>query len=233
MMQPVGERLRAVRAQYPLAFFSVVALLTLLIVANAVVAVRLWSFRGDVARLRASMTASERNRADLSLRSEDNRAKVVAELVRRQARADRDLHLAIEVDSGRMFLERDGVALREIPVAVGRDRPAGSAPDTMPVVVTRGEQTVASLLGANDAWEVPAWVFTDRATSVPPDRHTKGALGRNAIILNSGTVIYALPKDGPLADSTYILPGSLLLRAEDLSAIAPNVVRGMTVYLYE
>ncbi len=233
MTPSVRERMRALRAQFPRAFIASWALLALLVVANAVFAVRLWHFRGDVERLRAVMTDAERNRTDLAIKSEDNRAKVVAELVRRQARADRDLHLTIEVDSGRMLLERDGVALREIPIAVGPDRLVGSAPDTVRVAIRRGAQAVSAVLGASDAWDVPEWVFSDRAMPVPEDRNTKGALGRNALVLTGGAVIYALPKDGPLADSSYVLPGSVLLRAEDLRAIAPNVMRGMTVYLYE
>ena len=233
MTHSARERLLALRMQYPRAFVSVAAILTLLIAANAVVAVRLWRFRDEVAHLRASMTEAERNRADLAIKSEDNRAKAVAELIRRQARADRDLHLAIEIDSGRMYLERDGVALREMPVTIGAERLVGNAPETTRVAVSRGSQTVATLMGVNDAWEIPLWVFDDRAIPAPMDRRTKGALGRSALILNDGAVIYALPKDGPLADSSYVLPGSVLLRAEDLRAIAPNVVRGMNVYLYE
>ena len=233
MTHSIRERLLALRTHSPRVFVAFPAILTLLRVANVVAAARLWRFRDDAARLRASMTETERNRTDLAIKSEDNRAKVVSELVRRQARADHELHLAIEVDSGRMFLERDGVALREIPIAVGPERVVSGAPEPTRVALSRGAQAVATLVGADDAWEVPVLVFEDRRIPVPTDRRTKGALGSNALLLNGGGVIYALPKDGPLADSTYVLPGAVLLRAEDLRAIAPNVVLGMTVYLYE
>lgn len=233
MTHSVRESVQALRTTFPRAFVAVVAILAILIGANIVAAVRLWRFRDDVERLRAGMTDAERNRADLAIKSEDNRARVVAELVHRQARADHDLHLSIEVDSSRMFLERDGVTLREMPIAIGPERLVGRAPDTVRIVVPRGEQTVTALVGITDAWEVPGWVFADRTLPEPPDRHTKGALGRNAVILNSGAVIYSLPKDGPLADSSYALPGSILVRAEDLRAIAPNITRGMSVYLYD
>jgi hypothetical protein len=41
-----------------------------------------------------------------------------------------------------------------------------------------------------------------------------------------------MPTVGPLNDSSYVMPGSLQLRAEDLKAIAPNLKPGMTVYFY-
>ena len=53
-----------------------------------------------------------------------------------------------------------------------------------------------------------------------------------AILLNGGTVLYAMPSAGPLNDSSYVLPGSVRLRAEDLRAIKPNLETGMRVYFY-
>jgi hypothetical protein len=60
----------------------------------------------------------------------------------------------------------------------------------------------------------------------------KGALGPVAIVLNGGTVLYAMPSAGPLNDSSYVLPGSVRLKAEDLKAIRPNLDVGMRVYFY-
>ena len=59
-----------------------------------------------------------------------------------------------------------------------------------------------------------------------------GALGAGAIVLSGGAVIYARPSDGPLSDSTYVLPGAIRARTQDLRAIAPNLTPGMAVYLY-
>lgn len=233
MTPSFAARVQALRAQAPRAFGAIVAIAALLVLLNLILAVRVWRFRQDVTQLRASMTDAERSRADLALKSEDNRVKVAAEFVRRQARADRELHLTLEVDSNRMFLERDGVALREMPVALGQPGAGPANGDSSATAITRGARTVAALLGANDSWDVPERVYRDRSLPVPPDRHAKGALGRNAIVLDGGLVIYALPKDGPLADSSYVLPGAVMLRADDLRAIAPNVVRGMTVYVYD
>jgi hypothetical protein len=41
-----------------------------------------------------------------------------------------------------------------------------------------------------------------------------------------------MPSAGPLNDSSYVLPGSVRLRAEDLRAIRKNVDVGMRVYFY-
>ena len=48
------------------------------------------------------------------------------------------LHLSVSVDSGTMFLEREGAVLREMPVRVGREQLAGTAPDTVRVAAPRG-----------------------------------------------------------------------------------------------
>jgi hypothetical protein len=131
-----------------------------------------------------------------------------------------------------MYLARDGALLREIPIEVGPERRIGTAPDTVHLAIPRGTRSVQTILGASDGWEVPSWVYQDRAVPVPADRTLKQALGPVAIILDGGTVIYSLPTVGPLNDSSYILPGSIRARAADLQAIAPNLGRGIVVYFY-
>jgi hypothetical protein len=90
---------------------------------------------------------------------------------------------------------------------------------------------VERILGENDAWTIPPWVFHDRGL-VPGDSVLAGALGPSAIILDGGTVIYSLPSVGPLNDSSYVLPGAIRARASDLRAIAPNLQPGVAVYFY-
>jgi hypothetical protein len=136
------------------------------------------------------------------------------------------------MDSGRMYLERDGVVLREMDVVVGGERYVNVGSDSVQLPSPRGARTVTRLYTARDAWLAPTWVFSDRALEVPERRAVVGGLGAFAIALNGGAVIYARPARGPLADSTYVMPGSVLARADDLRAIAPNVTRGMTVYFY-
>jgi hypothetical protein len=52
------------------------------------------------------------------------------------------------------------------------------------------------------------------------------------VLLSGGSVLYATPASGPLADSSYVLPGAIRLGAEDLRAIAPNLSPGVAVYFY-
>jgi len=183
-------------------------------------------------RLRESMSALQRQQADAILSNEQNKVRMMIELVRRQAQIDKQLHLAIPVDSGVMYLEQDGAMLREMPVQVGPERRVGTPPDTVYMVAPRGTRTVERILDALDPWEVPAWVYTDRGIAPPADRALKGALGPAAVVLVGGTVIYSQPRVGPLNDSTYVLPGSVRTRAADLQAIAANLKAGMTVYFY-
>jgi hypothetical protein len=184
------------------------------------------------ARLRESMSSLQRQQADAILSNEQNKLQMMIELVRRQAQIDKQLHLAIPIDSGVMYLEQDGALLREMPVQVGPERRVGTPPDTVYMAAPRGTRTVERILDAGDAWEVPAWVYTDRGLAVPSERALKGALGPAAVVLVGGTVIYSVPTVGPLNDSTYVLPGSVRTRPSDLQAIAANLKPGMTVYFY-
>jgi hypothetical protein len=183
-------------------------------------------------RLRAGMSDMERRKADMVMSNEQSRMRVTLELMRRQANLDKELHLSVAVDSGVMYLEREGALLREMPVEVGPEKRVGSPPDTIHIAAPRGARTVERVLGTNDRWEVPRWVFLDRRLPVPDDRAVKGVLGAGAIVLSGGAVIYAPPKDGPLSDSTYVLPGAIRARPQDLRAITPIVTPGMSVYLY-
>lgn len=193
---------------------------------------KLRRYTAEIARLRAGMTNLERQRTDALVANSQNHLRLSIELLRRQARGDRTLHLAVSVDSGVMYFAREGALLREMPVEPGPERTVGTTPDTVRMAVPRGTRTVERVLGPDDPWEVPTWVYTDRGVSAPQDRVLKGALGPSAIVLSGGAVIYALPSVGPLNDSTYVLPGSVRASANDLKAIAPNVAPGMTVYIY-
>jgi hypothetical protein len=208
-------------------------LIALFVVADVVLAARYLRYRSETARLRDGLSDAERQRADMVVSTEQNRLSVMVELVRRQAAGDRALHLTVAVDSGRMRLERDGALLRDMVVEVGGEKVVGTPPDTLHVVPPRGARSVERVLGARDRWEIPVWVFGDRGVRVPEDRAVAGALGRNTLVLSGGTVIYALPDSGLLADSAYVLPGALRVSRADLRAIAPNITPGVAVYFYE
>lgn len=223
---------REFRRAYPgiLATMSV-ALLLLLLIDGLLVRKRQRYVEED-ARLRAGMSGLQRQQADAILANEQNRLRVMIGLAARQAQIDKELHLAIPIDSGVMYLEQEGALLREMPVQVGPEKRVGIPPDTVHMAAPRGTRTVEAILDADSPWEVPTWVYADRGLQVPAERTLKGALGPAAIILSGGTVIYSMPTVGPLNDSSYLLPGAVRARASDLQAIAPNLKTGQSVYFY-
>lgn len=119
-------------------------------------------YAAEIRRLRAGMSAVERSRLDAALTSDSNRTQVMIELARRQARGDNGLHLAVAVDSGVLYLEREGAVLRTVRAEMGLGawiRTGGR--DSLRVAAPRGTRTIERLL--------------DDTT----------------IVLNGGTVIYA------------------------------------------
>ena len=189
-------------------------------------------YTNEVERLRSGMTEFERRQADMILEQDDNRLQVMIELIKRQAQGDKDLNLTVSVDSGIMYLQREGAKLREMQTVAGLEKTVGTPPDTVRLAVPRGTRTVERIIDGGDSWEVPEWVFTDRGLPVPEKRTMKGALGPAAIVLNGGTVIYSSPSEGPLADSSYVMPGSIRASAADMRAVAPNLKPGMKIYFY-
>ncbi|MDP1862173.1 MAG: hypothetical protein Q8K82_26210 [Gemmatimonadaceae bacterium] len=234
-MSPTSTRLEApiLRTVYPKTVIGVWVLIAAFVVADVVLGMKLVRYRAETARLRADMSDAERERADMEESSEGSKVSVMLELLRRRASGDPSLHLSVSVDSGTMLLERDGALLREMHVDVGSEKVVGVAPDTVRVVRPRGARTVQRVMGAREAWDVPSWVYAERGLPIPADRRIAGALGRNALMLSGGIVIYALPDSGILADSSFVLPGAIRLSRSDLRAISPNVTPGVTVYFYE
>jgi hypothetical protein len=211
---------------------AVFLIILLAAIANAILAARYFRYRQETDRLRAGMTEAQRERADAVVTAEKHRLRVEWELIRRQARGDKQLHLAVNVDSSRMILERDGIVLREMPVKLGPQRFRGATADTVINVQPLGQRTVQRVLREGDSWEVPQTVFAARGTPVPESRRIRGALGDDAIVLTDGTVVYAVPESGPLADSSFVLPGSIQVSAEDLKALSASIRPGMSVYFY-
>jgi hypothetical protein len=189
-------------------------------------------YRAEIQRLRAGMSEFEKRRADAVLASEEKQLQVMVQLLRRQARVDKEIHLAVSVDSAFMGLEREGAILRDMRVEIGPEKTVGASPDTVRITVPRGTRSVLRLVGPTDGWEVPPWVYEDRGLPVPNKRTVRGALGPAAIVLEGGTVIYSMPTRGPLNDTTYVMPGAVRAKAEDLRAVIPNLARGAKVYFF-
>ena len=207
-------------------------LLILLLVLDGVLVWRRGRYREETVRLRASMTELERKRADAIIDAQKNEAGLMLELMRRQAIGDDRLHLAVSIDSSFVALDRGAARLRVMPAQFGPEARVGESPDTSHVAVPRGTRTVERLLGPTDSYPLPRWVWTGRGLPVPENREEPGWVGANAIVMTGGALIYSLPKSGPLADSSYVMPGTVRVRPADLAAIRENLTRGMTVYFY-
>jgi hypothetical protein len=227
-----GDRFRTFRRRHP-GFLAALLIIVLGVFAiDGYLIYKRAKYRAEIQRLRAGMSEFEKRRADAVLASEEKQLQVMVELLRRQARVDKEIHLAVSVDSAYMGLEREGAILRDMRVEVGPEKTVGTAPDTVRVTIPRGTRSVLRLMTANEGWEVPRWVYEERGVAVPNDRTVKGALGPVAIMLEGGTVIYSMPTTGPLNDSAYVMPGAVRANADDLRAVIPNLGRGTKVYFF-
>lgn len=227
-----GDRFREFRLRHP-GFLAAVIIVALGVLAiDGYLIYKRGTYRAEIHRLRAGMSEFEKGRADAVLASEEKQLQVMVELLRRQARVDKEIHLAVSVDSAYMGLEREGAILRDMRVEIGAEQTVGTGSDTVRVTIPRGTRSVLRLIEAGEGWEVPRWVYEDRGLPAPNDRLVKGALGPVAIVLEGGTVIYSMPTAGPLNDSAYVMPGAVRAKAEDLRAVVPNLARGTKVYFF-
>jgi hypothetical protein len=220
------------RRRHPAFTAAVAVIIVGMLVIDGWVLFKRVAYEREVSRLRAGMSDVERRRSDAVTNTNEKRFAMMMELLRRQAKIDKEIHLAVAVDSGKMYLERDGALLREMSIEVAPEKRVGMGRDTVHIATPRGTRSVERILGPTDAWEVPPWVYADRGVPPPATSALVGALGPVAIVLNGGTVIYSVPTVGPLNDSSYLLPGSIRVSAEDLRAVAPNLQRGTVVYFY-
>jgi hypothetical protein len=225
-------RFREFRRRHPGFLVAIIIVAVGVLAIDSYLLYKRTKYRAEIARLRAGMSEFEKGRADAVLASEEKQLQVMVELLRRQAKIDKEIHLAVSVDSAVMGLEREGAVLRDMRVEVGSEKTVGASPDTVRMTAPRGTRSVQRLLGPEDRWEVPAWVYHDRGLPVPNDRKVRGALGRVAIVLEGGTVIYSKPARGPLSDTAYVMPGAVRAKPDDLQAIAPNLARGTKVYFF-
>lgn len=142
----------AFREAYP-TFLKIIALVFLLLVVGDMwLAYRRQAYGDEIASLRSSMTEAERKKSDLVVRSEQDKVRLAIELAKRQAHFDPHLHLSIAVDSGVMYLERDGALLRVMRVALAPAKVPGFKSvngDTAVATLPRGERTVQQVIGGD------------------------------------------------------------------------------------
>lgn len=196
------EAWHSFREKYPV-FLGVIAVLLLgMVAADIWLAYRRSAYNAEISNLRAGMSDAERKKTDIVVQNEQDKLTLELELAKRQARMDSHLHLAVAVDSGLMYLERDGATLRVMRVALSAATVPGQAPpkagDTTAAALPRGERTVQQ-------------VIDDPSP---------------ALVMNGDSRIYAG------SDSGAVAAGSVRVAAADLKAILPNVSAGMPVYFY-
>ena len=83
-------------------------------------------YRAETVRLRAGMSELEQKRADGIMAADVDKATLRLKLMRRQARGDVALHLAVNTDSGYVALDRGRARLRTMPARIGPERWVGS-----------------------------------------------------------------------------------------------------------
>lgn len=196
------EAWHSFRDAYP-TFLRIAAVLFLLLAAGDVwLGYRRHAYNVEIGHLRSSMTDAERKKSDIVVESEQDKLRMALELGKRQAHMDAHLHLAVAVDSGLMYLERDGAMLRVMRVALAPAKvPNGvktASGDTAAATLPLGERTVQQVIDGPEP----------------------------ALVLNGDARIYAG------ADSGAVAAGNVRANTADLRAILPNMSAGMPVYFY-
>jgi hypothetical protein len=140
------------RDAYP-TFLKVISVLFLFLVAGDMwLFYRRVAYGQEISALRAKMTSAERKKSDVVVESEQDKVRLAIELAKRQAHFDPRLHLSIAVDSGVMYLERDGALLRVMRVAIA---PAlipglkGSKGNGSAATLPLGQRTVQQVIGGD------------------------------------------------------------------------------------
>lgn len=220
------------RQAYPRIVAGLAVLLGLFVVADAVLAYKWFDYNRQTRRLRAAMTRLEGDRADTLLATGENQVALLMQVAKLQASGEPALNLAISLEDGRMYLQREGARLRDMPVQVAPETRIGDSPGGVVLAAPRGKRAVVRILGPGDTYELPTWAWSARGLAVPADRSVAGALGPVALVLSGGTVVYSTPAPPPLDSPDYILPGSVRANAPDLTAILENVRPGMPVYFH-
>lgn len=219
------------RGAYPRIVTAMALGLAGLIALDAWLLYKRWRYTREIAQIRGGLSEVERERADAIIAANADRTKLQIALVRRDAQLEDDLNLAVSLEKSRLYLQREGAQLREIPVRFGPEKSIGGGPGDVKLAAPRGRFTVARVLDGSYRWRAPGWLMADRGQPAAA-REFVGGLGPIAILLNGGTVIYSDPATGPLKDPAYVMPGAVRASTTDLEAIAEVLEVGMPVYFY-
>jgi hypothetical protein len=220
------------REAYPRIVTAMALGVLLLLAVDAALVYKRTQYRRESAAARGSMTALEKQRADALLESKEARAALMAALMQQQSLRESKLNLSISLDERSMTLQQDGSALREMPVEIGPELVLGREPGAIRVTPPLGKRQVARVVDGSHVWQAPAWVYEARGQAVPASPGIRGGLGEIAVLLDDGSALYSRPREGPLADESYVLPGAVRVDAADLKAIRENLGAGTPVYFF-
>ena len=190
---------RDFRRAYPGFVFVLGLGLGLMVAVDAWLLFKRVSYNREVSSLRSRMTEAERMRTDAIVQTEQNKLRLAIELVKRQSKFDKKLHLNVSIDSAKMYLTREGALLREMPVQFGPERPASATSDLPPAAIPRGERTVTDLSSGEIVLDGGAKILvasssslSGDSTQIPPGSLRIGAEDMKAIMpnLKAGMKVY-------------------------------------------
>jgi|SRR5688572_14226873 hypothetical protein len=144
-----GDRRRTTwrdfRQAYPGFVFTLILALLAILALDGFLIYKRRAYTEEVNRLRGAMTEAERAKTDAIVQAEQDKARIAIELAKRQAKLEKSLHLGVALDSGRIYLEREGAVLREMAALFGPEVGVTPGSDSVPVVIPRGQRTVVRL----------------------------------------------------------------------------------------
>ena len=155
------------RQNYPGFVFTLLLALMIMVALDGFLFLKRGTYRDEVARLQGSMSDQEKAKTEAIIGAEQNKTRIALELAKRQAKIEKALHLSVAVDSGKIYLEREGAVLREMAAAFGPETKAG--PDSIPVVIPRGEMTIARIGDEDIALESGTIISTTKSASPAQD----------------------------------------------------------------
>lgn len=160
---------RDFRQAYPGFVFTLLIGLFAMLAIDAFLLLKHRSYDAEVARLRANMSEQEKQRTDAIVAAEGNKVRIALALARRQAKLEKKLHLSVAVDSGKMYLEREGAVLREMAAVFGPEGMVRTNGDSIPIAVPRGERLVAKIDDAGITLDGGTVIAASDAASVVQD----------------------------------------------------------------
>lgn len=190
---------RDFRRAYPGFVFVLGLGLGLMVAVDAWLLYKRVDYNNEVSSLRSRMTDAERERTDVIVQTEENKLRLAIELIKRQSKFDKKLHLNVSIDSAKMYLTREGALLREMPVQFGPETPPLATDAGPPVALPRGERTVADLSPSRIVLDGGAQILVASSpalandpTPIPPGSLRIGGEDMKAIMpnLKAGMKVY-------------------------------------------